>query len=137
LVAKPLNLKGTPSSDPFWAVRNWPAVNEGIAQELRAALPHSQWLIASDDRAVLAQFQMSQVLAPGQALGWQRKAAPDHHFDQHFPLASEPKRPVLLVTQSSREDVLHDFPTAVWVKAVRADTMPLDPLTYQLWWLNN
>lgn len=136
LVAKPMDLKGTQSSDPFWAVRNWPVLNDLIAQELNAHLPHSQWRIASEDRAVLAQFQMSQGLAPGYALGWQRTAAPDNHFDQHFPLSPETPRPVLLVTHVSREEVLQYFPSAVWVKEIRADTMPVDPLTYQLWWLN-
>jgi signal transduction histidine kinase len=136
LVAKPLNLKGTQSSDPFWAIRNWPQINELVAHELRAELPHAQWRVASEDRAVLAQLQMSQNLAPGQALGWQRKAAPDNHFDLHFPLTSELKQPVLLVTQVSREEVLHDYPQAIWVKVIRADVMPVDPLSYQLWWLN-
>jgi len=136
LVAKPMDLKGTQSSDPFWAVRNWPVLNDLIAQELGAHLSHSQWRIASEDRAVLAQFQMSQGLAPGYALGWQRNAAPDNHFDQHFPLSPETNRPVLLVTHVSREEVLQYFPSAVWAKEIRADTMPVDPLRYQLWWLN-
>jgi hypothetical protein len=136
LVAKPLDLKGTQSSDPFWAVRNWPQINELVAQELSAELPQSQWRVASEDRAVLAQLQMSQKLAPGSALGWQRKNAPDNHFDQHFPLNVDLKLPVLLVTQVSREEVLHFYPQAIWVKEIRADQMPTDALTYQLWWLN-
>jgi hypothetical protein len=126
----------TKASDPFWAVRNWPQLSELIAQELRADLPHSQWRIASDDRALLAQIQMSLRLKPGYALGWQRKGTPDNHFDQHFPLTSGFKEPVLLVTKASREDVIHHYPQAIWVKEVISDQMPLDALTYQLWWLN-
>jgi hypothetical protein len=136
LVAKPMGLKNTQSSDPFWALRNWPQINELVAQELSSKLPRSQWRIASNDRALLAQIQMSQNLAPGNALGWQRKANPDNHFDQHFPLTPDLNDLVLLVTQASREDVLHDFPEAIWVKEIRADQMTVGVLTYQLWWLN-
>jgi hypothetical protein len=136
LVAKPLGLKGTQSSDPFWAVRNWPQINEHVAQELLAEMPRSQWRIASEDRAVLAQLQMTQNLPPGHALGWQRKPAPDNHFEQHFPLTSDLKQPVLLVTQVAREEVVHAYPQAIWVKEIRADVMPFEPLIYQLWWLN-
>jgi len=99
-------------------------------------MPRSQWRIASEDRAVLAQLQMAQNLPPGHALGWQRKPAPDNHFEQHFPLTSDLKQPVLLVTQVAREEVVHAYPQAIWVKEIRADVMPFEPLIYQLWWLN-
>jgi hypothetical protein len=136
LVATPMNLKHTQSSDPFWAVRNWPQINELVAQELSANLPHSEWRIASEDRAVLAQIQMNHNLAPGYALGWLRKGYPDNHFDQHFPLKSDLKKPVLLVTQALHEDVLKDHPQASWVREIRAEQMPSNALIYQLWWLN-
>lgn len=135
LVATPFQLKDTAASDPFWALRNWPKINEQVAQELAAGLPKPQWRIASEDRAVLAQAQMGLVLKPGQALGWQRDPNPENHFEQHFPLKPGTTEPVLLITKVSRDDVLQAFPKATWIREIRSDQMPADALVFQLWWL--
>jgi hypothetical protein len=117
-------------------LRNWPKINEQVAQELAGNLPRPAWRIASEDRAVLAQTQMSLVLRPGQVLGWQRDPAPENHFEQHFPLKFDTTETVLLVTKASRDDVLQAFPKATWIREIRADQMPADALVFQLWWLN-
>jgi len=134
LIAEPFGLRGTVASDPFWAVRPWPALASHVESELATQYEKSSWKIASEDRAVLAQVQAQLNLPPGSALGWQRLAKPDNHFDQHFPMPVDVKSPVLLITKAPDAQVQQAFPRALKRDDIKADSS-IESSTYQLWWL--
>jgi hypothetical protein len=134
LIAKPFGLSGTVASDPFWAVRPWPVLSSHVERELATQYDKSSWKITSEDRAVLAQVQAQLGLPPGSALGWQRQAQPDNHFEQHFPLPVDGKSPILLITKASDAQVQQAFPRALKRGEIKADSS-IESNTYQLWWL--
>lgn len=134
LIAEPFGLRGTVTSDPFWAVRPWPQLAYQVEEELTTRYEKSAWKIASEDRAVLAQVQALLNLPPGSALGWQRQPHADNHFDQHFPLPVDGKSTVLLITKASDDQVKQAFPQAMKHREIKIDTS-IESSTYQLWWL--
>jgi 4-amino-4-deoxy-L-arabinose transferase-like glycosyltransferase len=134
LIAEPFGLRGTVASDPFWAVRPWPALASQVERELATQYDKPSWKITSDDRAVLSQIQAQLNLGPGSALGWQRKTQPDNHFEQHFPLPAVVKSPVLLITNAPDVQVQQDFPRALKRGVIKAEAS-IESNTYQLWWL--
>ena len=134
LIAEPFGLRGTVASDPFWAVRPWPALASQIERELATQHEKSSWKIASEDRAVLAQVQAQLDLPPGSALGWQRQAQPENHFDQHFPLPVDVSSHVLLITKAPDAQVRQAFPRALKRDDIKADSS-IESNSYQLWWL--
>jgi hypothetical protein len=134
LIAEPFGLRGTAASDPFWAVRPWPSLALQVEAELATQSGKSSWKITSEDRAVLAQVQAQLDLPPGSALGWQRQPQPDNHFEQHFPLPTDGKWPVLLITKASDEQVEQAFPQALKRGEIKTKTS-IETNTYQLWWL--
>lgn len=134
VIAEPFGLRGTAASDPFWAVRPWPSLVQDISHELGTQADRSTWLIASEDRAVLAQTQALLNLPDGAALGWQRDRHPDNHFEQHHPLRVESKRPVLLITRAPDAQVQQAFPGAMKKHLIQA-VSGTETVSYQLWWL--
>ena len=134
LIAEPFGLHGTIASDPFWTVRPWPQLVSQIEIELAHRSAKPSWKIASEDRAILAQAQAILNLAPGSALGWQRQTQPDNHFDQHFPLPTDIKTPVLLLTHATDDQVKEAFPHALKRGSIYSQGS-IESVSYQLWWL--
>ena len=136
LVREPLGLPHRVRTDPFWATRNWPGICEQVRDVAsRPPVASEGMYVASDNRAVLAQLQATLALRPGAALGWQRGAQPDNHFEQRFPLPSRPAFPVLLVTAAPADAVQAAFPGAQPAGSARSAQVADRPLAYGLWWI--
>ena len=137
LVAQPFHLARSVKTDPYWALRNWPGVIEQIRQAAAAHGAAENFTVASDDRAVLAQLQANLPLPAGAALGWQRGAKPQNHFDQRFRLPAKPAGAVLLVTQTADSEVLQAFPAAKSAGQAVSNQIPDRPLAFRLWWIGS
>ena len=137
LIAKPLGIAPSAHTDPYWALRNWPDAIDAVQHLLRdvSADPHT-WRIASDDRGMLSMGQAMLKLPAGAALGWQRGPAPNNHFEQRFALNKTTTQRVLLISQSSPAEVLHDFPNAQFAGHIDAAQMADGALHFSAWWLN-
>lgn len=135
LIREPLGLSASWRTDPYWALRNWP----GMQQQVRLALAQRlaqprQWRVASDDRAVLAQMQWGLQLPVGQAMGWMPDGVAHNHFDQRFALQTR-SGPVLLITQVHADLVKAQFPHAQPGPELRSDQIESEALVYSSWWL--
>lgn len=137
LVAQPLQLARSVKTDPYWALRNWPGVIEQVRQAAIADGSAEKFAVASDDRAVLAQLQANLPLPAGAAMGWQRGAKPQNHFDQRFRLPARPDGAVLLVTQAADSEVLQAFPLARSAGQAASSQIPDRPLNFKLWWVGS
>ena len=136
LVREPLGLSASWRTDPYWALRNWPGLQDQVRQALMdRGTPPAQWRVASDDRAVLAQMQWGLALPAGHAMGWMPKGVANNHFDQRFALHTR-SGPVLLITQASADVVQAQFPNAQAGPALRSAQVESEALTYSSWWLD-
>ena len=139
LYAKPLQIRPSVFSDPFWTLRSWPDLNRAVLNAWWTQandVPRSQWRVASEDRGILSQVQATLNLDPGQALGWQLAPAPDNHFEQRFPIGSgTPAHPVLLVTRQPEATVRQHFPQARHAQHVLIRRIPDAPMDLNFWWL--
>jgi hypothetical protein len=135
LVREPLGLEASWRTDPYWALRNWPGLQDQIRSTLAQRQPQPElWRVASDDRAVLAQIQWGLQLPAGHAMGWMTQGTPMNHFDQRFPLQTG-SGPVLLITQASVDVVRQQFPHALPGPVLRSESVKSEALTYSSWWL--
>lgn len=137
LIAQPLHLTRSVKTDPFWALRDWPAI---VEQTRQAAVSHGvtvDFSIASEDRGVLAQLQANLPLPAGAALGWQRDARPQNHFEQRFRLSAKPAGAVLLMTHASDSEVITAFPAAKSAGKASSALIADRPLSFSLWWIGS
>lgn len=137
LIAQPLHLTRSVKTDPFWALRDWPAI---VEQTRQAAVSHGvagHFSIASEDRAVLAQLQANLPLPAGAALGWQRDARPQNHFEQRFRLPAKPAGAVLLITHAKDDEVMAAFPAAKSAGRASSALISDRPLSFSLWWIGS
>jgi 4-amino-4-deoxy-L-arabinose transferase-like glycosyltransferase len=135
LIREPLGLAASWRTDPYWALRNWPGLQDQVRSALSQRQPLPQgWRVASDDRAVLAQLQWGLQLPAGHAMGWMAQGVPMNHFDQRFALQTR-SGPVLLITQASADLVKQQFPKAQPGPALRADLIESEALIFSSWWL--
>lgn len=139
LYAKPLNIRPSVFSDPFWTLRSWPDLNRAVINAWwtqASDVQRADWRIASEDRGIVAQVQATLNLPAGQALGWQLADAPDNHFEQRFPIRSgTPSQQVLLITRMPEATVLQRFPQAQHAQHVIIRRIPDAPVDVQFWWL--
>lgn len=136
LVARPFDLPKQVKYDPYWAMRNWPGIVAAVRDEAARRGVADGFAVASDDRALLAQLQANLPLPAGRALGWQRGAQPNNHFEQRFPLPARPTGPVLLITTADADAVRRAFPDARPAGRARSAVIVDRPLDYGLWWIN-
>jgi 4-amino-4-deoxy-L-arabinose transferase-like glycosyltransferase len=135
LVREPLGMSASWKTDPYWALRNWPGIQQQARERLSERLKPEVWRVASDDRALLAQLQWGLPLPPGAAMGWLRHGVAMNHFDQRFPLVPN-HDPVLLLTQASEDDVMKAFPNAKPAPQIRSAVVESEAIVYRAWWLN-
>ncbi len=134
LVRAPLGLAASSRTDPYAALRNWPDIHAQAQALLSSKLDRSNWRVASDDRAVLAQLQWGLQLPPGAAMGWLKEGVPKNHFDQRFPLPSGQGQ-VLLLTREDAALVLRLHPQAQPAGELRSSSSADKPLRMTAWWL--
>lgn len=139
LYAKPLQIRPSVFTDPFWTLRSWPDLNRAVINAWWTqanAVPRDQWRVASEDRGILSQVQSTLNLSPGQALGWQLGEGPNNHFEQRFPIHSgTPAQQVLLVTRQPEATVRQRFPEAELAQHVLIRRIPDAPVDLNFWWL--
>ncbi len=137
-LAQRLNIRPSVFTDPFWTLRSWPHLNQAVVNTWwtqASEVPRTEWRIASEDRGILAQVQATLNLPAGNAMGWVIRGVADNHFDQRFPLPSQPAQPVLLITRQSASTVKAQFAHAQPAQHVIIRRIPDAPLDVQFWWL--
>ena len=134
LVREPLGLAASWRTDPYWSLRNWPGVQTQTAALLGQKLDRNAWQVASDDRAILAQLQWGLQLPAGAAMGWMPNGVPMNHFDQRFALQTR-HGAVLLLTRTTKDIVLQQFPQAQPAGTIRSDLLDGDAIELNGWWL--